>query len=247
MKRLSRTVGGRFPFFNDYFTMNEQFGVIFDMDGVLIDTYHAHFKSWQLMTADFGVTMTESQFAQTFGRTSREVIASLWGDRHFNADEIAALDREKEAVFRQIIAADFPLMRGAIELIESLHDQGFRLAIGSSAPPENVEVVLDKLGQRSAFSAVVTGADVKRGKPDPQVFLTAAARMHTPPQRCAVIEDAVLGIQAARAAETAVVGVASTGHTRQSLAAADLVVDTLGELTPEVIARVILNHLERTD
>ena len=227
--------------------MNEQLGVIFDMDGVLIDTYRAHYKSWQMTTAEVGVTMTESQFAETFGRTSREIIASLWGPGRFNPEQIAALDRRKEEAFRQIIAADFPLMPGAIELLESLHNEGFHLAIGSSAPPENVELVLDRLGKRSLFSAVVTGADVRRGKPDPQVFLTASAQLRTPAERCAVVEDAALGIEAARAAGAAAIGVASTGHTRQSLAAAGLVVDTLAELTPKIIGDLILNHLGQTD
>lgn len=226
--------------------MNERSGVIFDMDGVLIDTYHAHFQSWQMMTATVGVTMTEAEFARTFGRTSREVIASLWGPQRFTPDQIVALDRAKEAAFRQIIAADFPVMQGAIELIASLHKKGFRLAIGSSAPPENVEFVLDRLGNRSLFSAVVTGADVQRGKPDPQVFLTAAARMHLQPQRCVVVEDAALGIQAARAAGAAAIGVASTGHTRESLSAADLVVDSLEELTPEILGNVIVGRVNPT-
>jgi beta-phosphoglucomutase-like phosphatase (HAD superfamily) len=91
---------------------------------------------------------------------------------------------------------------------------------------------------------VVTGADVRVGKPNPQVFLVAASRLRIPPERCAVVEDAPLGIDAARAAGAAAIGLASTGRTRASLAAADLVVDRLDELTPERIADVILGRLE---
>ena len=92
---------------------------------------------------------------------------------------------------------------------------------------------------RSLFGAVVTGSDVTRGKPDPQVFLLAAGRLGIPPARCAVVEDAPPGIAAAKAAGMTAVGLASTGRTRQSLAAADLVVDALAELTPERIRDLI--------
>jgi beta-phosphoglucomutase len=138
-------------------------------------------------------------------------------------------------------------MPGVADLLQSLQAAGFAIGLGSSAPPENVEATLDKLGHRSLFSAVVTRADVRRGKPDPQVFLTAAARMRIPPQRCAVIEDSPLGIEAAHAAGAAGIGLASTGRTRASLAAADLVVDHLVELNPERIRDLILARIRKSD
>jgi beta-phosphoglucomutase len=222
--------------------MSHGLGVIFDMDGVLIDTYQAHFQSWQQMTAAAGLTMTEEQFKPTFGRTSRETIASLWGQQ-LAANEIAALDARKEAIFRQIIARDFPAMAGAVRLLDALAEAGFAMALGSSAPPDNVEMALDRLGKRDLFSAVVTGSDVSRGKPDPQVFQIAAARLHLPPQHCAVVEDAALGVQAARQAGAAAIGLVSTGRTRESLAQADLIVDRLDQLTPATIEDVIRKHV----
>jgi beta-phosphoglucomutase len=126
-------------------------------------------------------------------------------------------------------------MPGASELLNALGKAGFLLAIGSSGPPENVDQVLDKLQIRPLLSAVVTGADVTRGKPDPQVFLIAAQRLGVHPARCVVVEDAALGIKAAHAAGMKAIGLASTGRTRESLATADLVVDRLGEITPAMI------------
>jgi beta-phosphoglucomutase len=218
-------------------------GVIFDMDGVLVDSYHAHFKSWQVMAAEVGVGIDERLFASTFGRTSREILASSWGPGRFSEAQITELDRRKEDLFRQIVLADFPPMPGAKDLLLALAQAGFALAIGSSAPPENVEAVLEKMELRSLFDAVVTGADVRRGKPDPQVFLTAAAWLRLPPERCAVVEDAPQGIEAARAAGAAAIGLVSTGHTREQLAAANLLVDRLEQLSPERIEAIIAERL----
>ena len=129
-------------------------------------------------------------------------------------------------------------MPGGLELLAGLHAAGFRLALGSSAPPENVELVIERLELGRWLDAVVTGRDVTRGKPDPQVFLLAAERLGVPPARCVVIEDAPVGIAAARAAGMAAVALASTGRTRESLAAADLVIDRLDELSPERLRRL---------
>ena len=224
--------------------MPHRLAVIFDMDGVLIDSYHAHFKSWQAMAGEAGLTFTEQQFDATFGRTSREIIAGLWKDRRLSEDQIRTLDDRKEAVFREILRADFPAMPGAAELLQSLHDAGFALALGSSGPPENVELALDRLGSRSLWGAVVTGSDVTRGKPDPQVFLLAAERLGIAPAQCAVVEDAPAGVAAAKTAGMAAIGLASTGRTRAMLSQADLVVDSLRTITPEVIRQLIQRACE---
>jgi beta-phosphoglucomutase len=220
--------------------MSTVLGVIFDMDGVLVDSYHPHRQSWQEMARVEGLAMTDEQFAAGFGKTSREIIAEQWPQRHYSEEKIREVDRAKEAAYRQIIAVDFPAMDGAVELLQALKSAGYRLAVGSSGPPENIDLCLERLGQRALFDAVVTGADVRRGKPDPQVFVLAAERMGIAPSCCVVVEDAAIGVQAAHAAGTQAIGLASTGRTRESLAEAELVVDSLRELTPERIRGVIL-------
>jgi beta-phosphoglucomutase len=218
---------------------NPVYAAIFDMDGVLVDTYHAHFQSWLEVARSAGLTFTEEQFAPTFGRTSREIIAKFWGPQLTNEAEIAALDAQKEAAFRRIISRDFPAMPGAGKLLADLRAAGFALAIGSSGPPENVALVLEKLCAGSLFGAVVTGMDVTRGKPDPQVFLLAAQRLGVPPARCVVIEDAAPGVDAAHAAGMRCVGLVSTGRTPQELSAADMVVCSLAELSPQLLRQLI--------
>jgi beta-phosphoglucomutase len=215
-------------------TSDKRLGLIFDVDGVLVDSYWAHFKSWQLAAAEFGFAITEDEFRQNFGRKSHETIAERWGDR-LTAEQVAHFEQRKEALYREIIRDDFPAMDGAAELIDGWHAAGQLLAAGSSAPPENVAIVLDQLARREKFPVVITGVDVTRGKPDPQVFLLAAERLGLPNNCCAVIEDAPAGIAAAKAGGMLAIGLVSTGHTWESLHEADHRVGSLRELSPERI------------
>src|SRR5260221_2758043 len=121
-------------------------GVIFDMDGVLVDSYQAHWESWHFMADELGKGLTESQFVSTFGRTSREIIAEHWVANALSPQEMAAFDRRKEALYREIVSRHFPAMDGARDLIRDLHGAGFRLAVGSSGPPENVALAVERLG-----------------------------------------------------------------------------------------------------
>jgi beta-phosphoglucomutase len=219
--------------------MGSEFGVIFDVDGVLVDSYDAHFRSWQLLGRERGFSMTQQQFEDSFGRTSREIIADLWGDRVDSDAAIAELDDRKEALYREILQEGFPAIPGAAELIDALRQAGVRLAVGSSGPPENVYLVLDQLDRREAFQGVVTGADVQRGKPDPQVFQLAAEQLDLAPDRCIVVEDAPAGVQAAHAAGMRCIALASTGRVREQLTAAERVVDSLRELDVQDFRRLV--------
>ena len=213
--------------------------VIFDVDGVLVDSFQAHFQSWLMLARENGFSFTREDFTSTFGRTSRDIIAALWPVEDLADEQILTLDDRKEALFRGLIADDFPAMDGATELIDALLEAGYLLAVGSSGPPENISLVLERLVRAEAFAAVVTGMDVTAGKPDPQVYLLAAERLQVAPARCAVVEDAPAGIAAARAARMASIGLASTGRSVQELCDAALVVRSLRELTPQVIGALI--------
>jgi beta-phosphoglucomutase len=215
--------------------------VIFDLDGVLVDSYQAHFASWRRMYGEMGIDYSEEDFAADFGRASRDILRRNLGNR---ADErhIREFDTRKEALYREIIRESFPAMDGAEELIDALVADGFHLAVGSSGPPENIALCLEKLGRAEKFAAVVTGADVTRGKPDPQVFQLAAERLGVGPASCVVMEDAVHGIEAAGRA--GMKRVALTGTTSaEELAAADLVVSSLREITPAKLREMIGDSL----
>ena len=213
--------------------------VIFDMDGVLIDSYDAHFAGWSRMYRELDLDYTEADFAADFGRTSRDILFRRFGDGLAN-ERIRELDERKEAYFRDSFSEKFVAVDGATELIDSLAADGFHIAVGSSAPAANVALCLEKLGCAEKVSAIVTGQDVTRGKPDPQVFLMAAERLRVSPSNCAVVEDAVHGIEAANAAGMKSVALVGTA-TRTQLHEARLIVDSLRELTPAKIRSLILN------
>jgi len=219
--------------------------VIFDMDGVLVDSYSAHFESWKTSAARYGLTMTQPDFAATFGRTSRDIIRHLWPNK-FDDAQVTAFDAAKESDYRDILRAKLPVMPGAEDLIASLHKAGFALAIGSSGPKENVAVVLKGLRNGSFITQTVNGSEVKHGKPDPQVFLLAAQKLGIAPQNCAVIEDAPAGVEAARRAAMFSIGLLGTAP-REALAKyANVIVANLNELNPPQIAHWIANKKNRS-
>jgi beta-phosphoglucomutase len=213
--------------------------VIFDVDGVLVDSYEAHFRAWQKFAEALGLSITEDQFAWSFGLRNPEIIRALWPDA-LSEDEIPKWSDWKEERYREILAADFPAVDGAADLVDALAAAGFALAIGSSGPPENVEVAVDGLDRADLFAATVHGKEVERGKPDPEVYLTAAERLGIAPGRCAVVEDAPAGIEAARRAGMAAVGLTGTApRDRLAEAGAHVVVESLRELSPDRLADLI--------
>lgn len=212
--------------------------VIFDVDGVLVDSYEAHYVSWHHLLAETGIEYSRPEFRRNFGRRNREILRDLWpGGGELQAAEIEALADRKEGFYRDLMAEEFPAMPGAQELVDELAEAGFLLGVGSSGPPPNVDLVIDRLG-RERFGAIVTGHDVVRGKPDPEVFLLGAEKLGVAPERCVVLEDAPDGLRAARAAGMATVAVASTGREPAEYAELfpDLLVRSPKELDAERLA-----------
>jgi len=212
--------------------------VIFDVDGVLVDSYRAHFEAWRAMGRQLGQDLTEERFAASFGRRNPELMHDLWGDA-VPEDRYDWWGDWKEATYRRILMHEFPAMEGARDLIDALKAAGFHLAVGSSGPPENVAAALEGLERGGAFDARVDGSEVARGKPDPTVFLTAAAKLGIEPARCAVVEDAPAGVEAARRAGMVPIALTGTAPRDRLAAYAVLVVDSLRELSPGRIAGLI--------
>ena len=212
--------------------------VIFDLDGVLVDSSEFHFEAWKAWAEEVGLAdrVTRQWFRATFGRRNPDVFNTLY-DTDPSEDEMRRQSDRKEQIFRERASGRLEPLEGARELVASLHEAGVRLALGTSAPRENATMMIEELRLASFFDARVTGDDVTTGKPDPEVFLKAAERLDVPPQRCLVIEDAAAGVDAAHNAGMAAVAVATEptpGHRR-----ADLVVASLAELDVATIADLI--------
>ncbi|HUT60827.1 MAG TPA: HAD family phosphatase [Phycisphaerae bacterium] len=219
--------------------MNE-FAAIFDMDGVLVDSYWPHYQAWKEMAKRYDLPITEERFATAFGKTGHDFVKELWGDI-IKEQDIPALDAEKEELYREVLRADFPAMKGVCDLIKSLHDDGYALAIGSSGAPANIQVVLECLPNAEMFAATVNGFEVTKGKPDPDIFLTAAGKLGVEPRNAAVIEDSPVGIEAAKAAGMVAVAITGTAE-RKNLAEANIIVDWMMELSPQLISLLIENN-----
>ncbi len=208
-------------------------GVIFDMDGVIVDSYEPHLESWRMLAREIGAEVTEEQFAGTFGRTSRDIIRTLFGETD-NA-KVRQYDDRKESLYRDLVRGRLPMMPGVRSLVRTLSAAGARIAIGSSGPRENVELVCSSADLMIFVDARISGADVTHGKPDPEVFIRAANTLGLKPSQCIVVEDAPVGIQAAHAGGMKCICLRSP-RSPKGIESADLIVDSLEEIT---IARLV--------
>jgi beta-phosphoglucomutase len=214
---------------------------IWDVDGTLVDTAELHFQAWQAACREKGRDFTRSDFTATFGQRNPEIIRTLFGER-FTPEEIAAFGDRKEIFYRSAASKGVELLPGARRLVEELHRAGLAQAIGSSAPRANLDLILRITGIARFFDTEIRSEDTQRGKPDPQVFLLAAERLGVAPAHCVVFEDAVAGVQAARAGGMKCVAVRCVGHHSEASlrqAGADLVVDTLEQVSAATIADLL--------
>jgi beta-phosphoglucomutase len=216
---------------------NSRMGVIFDLDGVLVDTGWAHRQAWYDLAEKEGLKMSDEFFTSTFGMQNYQILPMLAG-RDLSGEEIDRLADWKEQRYRDLMAEALALPPGAARLLDELKDAGFLLAIGSSAPRANLDLVLERLALHHYFDAWVTKEDVANGKPAPDTFLAAAQKLALSPQRCVVVEDAVQGVEAGKAAGMRVIALTTT-RDRADLSAADMIAEGLGELKPEDFTKLL--------
>jgi beta-phosphoglucomutase family hydrolase len=199
--------------------------VIWDMDGVIADTASLHFRSWQIAFAKRGVTFTEEDFKHHFGQRNDAIIRSQLGMATPDS-EIEPIARDKEEYFRQDAKGKLAPFEGVVDLLNNIRGHGFLCAVASSAPLENIQLILSELGIEKYFQTVVYGKEVMEGKPSPQVFFKAAERLGVEAHNCIVIEDAVVGVTAAKKAGMSCIAVTNT-HPTGKLIEADMVVESL--------------------
>lgn len=203
-------------------------GVIWDMDGVLVDTGEFHFQSWMDTLPDYGIPFSRQIFNETFGMNNEGILKLLMGE-DFDPRLITEISERKEASFRQAIRSRVKALPGAISLLDSIQAAGIHQAIASSAPEANIDAVVEDLDLKHYFSAIVSAAEMP-GKPNPAVFIAAAGRLNAPAAQCVVIEDGIPGVEAAVRAGMKCIAVTTT-HPASSLKSAHMIVNRLDELT----------------
>jgi len=205
--------------------LHSEKAIIWDMDGVIADTGPYHLKAWQKVFQKRGVNFSEEDFKHNFGQRNDTIIRNTLGEP-LPQSEVDAIAREKEKTYRKLVRQNVKPLPGAIKLIKSLSEHGFKIALASSAPIENIRLVTQSLDIGNYLQVIVSGRDVTEGKPSPQGFLLAAQKLGVEPRQCVVIEDAIAGVAACKRAGARCIAVTNT-HPRESLREADLIVDTL--------------------
>ena len=200
------------------------FAVIFDMDGVIVDSNPTHTIALRKFCDMQGHHLTDDELkTRVYGRPNKDWIPDIFGNR-LTPEQYRKLADEKEALFRELFAPIIKPLTGLIEFLEKLEANHIPKAIASSAPPENIEFTLEKTGVKRFFDIMLAESDVNNGKPDPEIYLMAANALHIPPKQCIVFEDSLAGIEAGKRAGCKVIGVTTT-HVCSELVGTDLVID----------------------
>lgn len=213
------------------------FAVIFDMDGVIVDTNPHHKIAIQQFCASHGIQLNELTFQhKIYGRTNRDWITNVFGD--ITVEQRDAYAREKEALFRKIYEPDIKPVRGLIEFLDALVANRIPRAIATSAPPENVEFIVKKTGIRKYFDVILDERNVLHGKPHPEIYIKTAKALNFQNNECIVIEDSLSGITAARKSGSKVIGITTT-HTPEEMSETNLVIQDFNDLTIPILSSLI--------
>jgi beta-phosphoglucomutase len=202
--------------------------VLWDMDGVLVDTGELHYQSWLDPLAGLSIVFDRDTFKKTFGMNNAGILTILL-EKPPAKEILERVSNLKESRFRELLRGHLQLLPGALQWLHRLWEKGTLQAIASSAPDENIAAIVDEAGIRQYFSALISAYSMP-SKPDPAVFLEAAGQLGVEPRQCTVVEDAIAGVTAAKKAGMKCIAVCTT-NPRSSLSAADIVVDDLEELT----------------
>jgi HAD superfamily hydrolase (TIGR01509 family) len=224
--------------------MSKQFGVIWDLDGVLVDTGEFHYQSWRRTFADLKIELSRDQFRATFGMNNAGILEEILGYKP-ESNFVEKISDQKEGHFRRTVRGRVKPLPGVLEWLRQLEDMGAHQAIASSAPQANIDALVDELQLREFFEVIVSGYDMP-GKPNPDVFLRAADLMEVPAPNCLVIEDSVSGVRAAKNAGMRCIAVTTT-NPAHLLSEADIVVDRLDVHPAETVLNLIEDLLKNED
>jgi len=208
--------------------------VLWDLDGTLVDTNYHHWTAWQAETRLRNRPITWDDFTNTYGQRN-DTIIRLWFSPALSQQESNSIGEAKEARFRELVRQKgLVLLPGVQNWLESFRQMGIHQALATMTPQNNIEVIFTAIPVQPYFQVIVTGDQVKKGKPDPDIFLEAARRLNILPERCIVIEDSAAGVEAARRA-----GMLSIGVNESMNLPADCYVPSLAVLTVEQVQKLL--------
>jgi beta-phosphoglucomutase len=213
--------------------LNVKAALIFDMDGVIVDSNPFHKIALKQFCKKYGKDVTEDELREKiYGRRNQEWLLHVFGQ--LDPEKVNAYADEKEALFRDLYQNDIKLVDGLAFFLKKVHDYGFPRAIATSAPRSNVDFTLAKTHTGHYFETILDSSFVDKGKPHPQIYLKTVAALHFDPRNCIVFEDSLAGVESARNAGCKVVGITTT-HTAQELEGTDLVIENFVGLDPKVL------------
>jgi beta-phosphoglucomutase family hydrolase len=216
-------------------------GMLFDWDGVIIDSSRQHEESWERLAKEEGRSLPGNHFVAGFGKKNEWIIPNLLQWSH-DPEAVHRLSLRKEALYREIVLEKgLEALPGVHEFLDRLKQAGIPTCVGSSTHRLNIDTILGAMGLAGMFDDIVTAEDVSAGKPHPEVFLKAAAKIDRAPGNCVVFEDAFAGIEAARAGGIKVVGVATTHDAGTLSGKVDRVVHRLDELAIADLWAIVSN------
>jgi len=199
-------------------------GILWDMDGVLVDTEELHFQSWERTLSAYNIPFTRELFKETFGMNNWGTVKRLIGHDP-EQEQYATISDQKELLFQQLSKGQVQPLPGVIELLQFFKSRNLKQAIASSAPQENIDVVVDELNIRGFFDAIVSGSKLT-GKPSPDVFIASAKAIGVSVQNCLVIEDSIPGVEGAKRGGMFCLAVTNT-NPAENLKKADYIVNSL--------------------
>lgn len=214
--------------------MNQEAAVIFDMDGVICHTNPFHSIAFREFFSIRDLAPTDEEFAEHMFGKSNSYILSHFLKRPIQGEELLQMEQEKEGLFRKIYAPHIEPIDGIIEFMQDLKSHGLKMGVATSAPRANLDLILGTVPIREIFGSILASEDVKRHKPDPEVYLTSAGNLGVTPAQCIVFEDSFSGITAGLNAGMKVVGVLSS-HTKEELPPCSLYIDNYTDLSYDKI------------
>lgn len=214
-----------------------EYGVIFDMDGVLVDSNSAHRESIQKFCIKYNRPFSDEYFReQICGRPNGEWIPDVFDQ--LTDQEIFQLAEEKERIFRAIFNPESSVISGLFDFLDLLKDQQIRIAVATSATRENADYILSELSINHYFDAVLNSSHIENGKPHPEIYLKAAEAIRFPPAKCVIFEDSLVGVKAGIESGAKVIGVTST-HSPEEMSSCNRVIADFTGLSPGMLEKLI--------